>query len=191
MQILSKEEFLEKKEDMISEIKSGKIFIYPTDTIYGMGCDATNRESVKKIREIKSRYQKPFSVIVPSKEWTKKNCYVNEKVEKWLDKLPGPYTLILELRNWNDAVSNEVNSGRDSLGIRIPDNWFAFIIERTNAPFVTTSVNSSGEKPISEIKELGESMKDKIDYIIDDGKLKGSPSKIVNLIGNKEDISER
>jgi len=191
MQTLTKEKFLARKEELISEIKVGKIFIYPTDTIYGVGCDATCGESVKKIREIKNRDGKPLSVIAPSKEWVKKNCFVTEKIEKWLDKLPGPYTLILELRNWNDSVASEVNFGGDSLGVRIPNNWFTSIVEEASVPFITTSVNLSGEEPIREISDLDDSMKEKIDYIVEDGKLDGSPSKIVNLLGNREEVKER
>jgi len=60
MQILSKEEFLKQKQEMIKLIKSGNIFIYPTDTIYGIGCNAYNDTSVQKIRVLKQRPKKSF-----------------------------------------------------------------------------------------------------------------------------------
>ena len=98
MRIINKDELLAKKEKFKRELKN-LIFIHPTDTIYGIGCDATNTKLSQKIRNIKNRPNTPFSVLVPSKEWIYKNCKVNKSAEEWINKLPGPYTLILELKN--------------------------------------------------------------------------------------------
>ena len=70
--------------DFIEDIKNGAVFIYPTDTIYGLGCDATNLASVKLIRELKYRDKdKPMSVIAPSVEWIREHCEVSgEMIEK-------------------------------------------------------------------------------------------------------------
>lgn len=168
-------------------MKKGGIFIYPTDTIYGIGCDATLGDAVMRIREIKKRDEKPFSVVVPSIEWVRKNCFVDSLVEKWLKKLPGAYTLVLELKN-KDAIHSSVNGGRDILGVRIPDNWFAEIVKEFGKPFVTTSVNLSGEKNMEKLEDLDNSIKSKVDYIIYEGPLEGRASSVVKLIGGKEEI---
>ena len=97
MQILTKEEFEKQKESIKKQILNGAVFIYPTDTIYGIGCDATNDESVKKVREIKNREDNPFSIVAPSKIWIDKNCIINENAKSWIKRLPGPYTLILKI----------------------------------------------------------------------------------------------
>ena len=162
----------------MGEIRKGKIFIYPTDTIYGLGCNFLNSESVEKIRDIKRRDGRPFSVIAPGKDWIRKNCVVNDKVEKWLDKLPGPYTLILD-------------TDGGSLGVRIPDNWFSLIVEKAGVPFVTTSVNISGKNSMEKLEDLDTEIEGKVDYIIYDGKLGGKASKIINLTGGEEKIIER
>ena len=190
MEIVSKEEFLSKKNFFLEEMKRGKIFVYPTDTIYGIGCDASNSESVDMIRKIKKRDERPFSVIVPGVDWVRKNCFVSEKVESWLKKFPGPYTLILELKNW-EAVTKEVNSGADALGIRIPDHWFSGIISELGSPFITTSVNLSGGETMRFMDDISEEIKSEIDYIIDEGLISRRPSTIVNLVRNKEVIKER
>jgi len=190
MKVINKEEFLQNKDSFSEEMRRGKIFVYPTDTIYGIGCNALNNDSVKKIREIKKREDKSFSVIAPNKEWIFKNCFVPQKVEKWLDKLPGPYTLILELKNW-EAVSSSVNAGSDNLGVRILDNWFSDIVDRVGVPFVTTSVNPTGEKNMISIEDIDKDIKNKVDYIIYEGTKKGKPSTIVNLVRDKEEIKER
>ena len=183
---ITKKQVMEKEEFFIKEIKSGKIFIYPTDTIYGIGCDATNNKSVKKIREIKQRELKSFSVISPSKEWIKDSCILNKKAEEWLKKLPGPYTLILKLKN-SKAIAKEVTA-TETLGVRVPNNWFSDIIKKAIIPFVTTSVNISGQPHITKIQELNQKIKTQVDYIIEDGILNNKPSTIINLSNNDERI---
>jgi len=185
---ITKNEFIENEKLFIKEIKSGKIFIYPTDTIYGIGCDATNSTAVNKIRIIKERETKPFSVIAPNKQWIRDNCFVNEITENWLNRLPGPYTLILKLKNRN--IVSEAVTSTNTIGVRIPAHWFAKIIEKTKIPFVTTSVNLSGQQHIKNIQELEDKIKSQVDYIINDGILNNSPSTIINLT-EKEEIIKR
>ena len=165
MKIYNKEKFNENKEKILTKIKEGNIFIYPTDTIYGIGCDARNFEAVKRIRELKNRDEKPFSVIAPSKEWIIDNCE-----EKNLDKLPGPYTLILKLKNKECVASNV--SGLDTLGVRIPDHWF-----KVDIPIVTTSVNKSDKNNMTSLEDLDKDIK--VDFIIYEGEKKGKSSKII------------
>ncbi|GAG45638.1 unnamed protein product, partial [marine sediment metagenome] len=76
---------IKKKEIEIRKLRNS-VFIYPTDTIYGIGCNALNSKLVKRIRRIKKRDNKPFSVIAPSKKWIYDNCEVDRKI---LKKLPG------------------------------------------------------------------------------------------------------
>src|SRR3989338_11151340 len=110
MRLLSKEEF-ESQKDVIrtSLIENCPVFIYPTDTIYGLGCNALNKEAVEKIRSIKQRKTNPFSVIVPSKERIDENCIVNENAKDWIKRLPGPYTLILNAKK--ECVAKNVAPG--------------------------------------------------------------------------------
>jgi len=123
--IITKAEFLEREEFYANEIKAGKIFVYPTDTIYGIGCDATNAAAVNRIREIKHRNSKPYSIIVPSKEWVKENCIVPEFEKEHLNGLPGKFTLIFKMKNEIRVARKELVGNFDTIGARIPDNWFA------------------------------------------------------------------
>lgn len=162
-------------ENQIKDIISGKIFIYPTDTIYGIGCNALNEESVKKIKELKGRDKdKPLSIIAPSKEW----IIENTKTEReFIDKyLPGPYTLIVEKK---DPDFLKEASPSETIGVRIPNHSFTLLIKQAEVPFITTSVNLSGEKPITSIKEIDQNILDKVDSIVDDGILSGNPSTII------------
>ena len=188
MKIYNKEKFNENKEKILTKIKEGAIFIYPTDTIYGIGCDARNFEAVKRIRELKNRDEKPFSVIAPSKEWIRKNCVINENAEKWLKKLPGPYTFILNVKN---SVAKNVAPGLSTLGVRIPDHWFSELVAELGLPVVTTSANKAGGNFMTSIENLDDDIKPKVEFVIYEDEKHGSPSKIVDLTGEEIKVKER
>ena len=165
-----------KKTNLVKKIKQGKIFIYPTDTIYGIGCDATNKKAVAKIKKLKARDKdKPLSIIAPSKEWIKENCIVDTGT--YLDKyFPGPYTLILKKKN---PKFLEHVSSTDSLGIRIPDCKTCKHIQQAGVPFVTTSVNLAGKPFATQISDISSEILDNVDEVIDIGKLSGKPSTLI------------
>ena len=190
MQILNKDEFNLKKQELLVKIKQGSVFIYPTDTIYGLGANALNHDAVKKIREAKDRNEMPFSVIAPSKEWIKENCEVNEKVEEWLEKLPGPYTLILKLKN-TEAVEHIVNNGMDTIGVRIPKHWSTDIAKELNLPIVTTSANLTGKAFMTSVETLDVNVRNKVDFMINEGEIKGTPSKLIDLTKEEVEVKER
>lgn len=178
MQVLNRNEVEEQKENMVRAIKAGSIFIYPTDTIYGLGCNALIDESVEHLREIKNREQKPFSVIAPSKEWIIENCTVERKeIDAYL---PGPYTLFL--KSSEGSVSSLVNPEGNTLGVRIPKHWFTEIISLAGVPFVTTSVNISGAEHMKKLEDLDQRIKASVDYCIYEGENFGAPSTKINLV---------
>lgn len=180
MEILTKEEFENQITRMSEEMHAGKLFVYPTDTIYGIGCDATNSAAVERIRALKKRAEKPFSVIAPSVRWILQNCSIGKLESKWLRKLPGPYTLILKLAK-KEAISPLVNANLDTLGVRIPANWFSGVVAYADIPFVTTSVNVTEEPHMTSLSDINPEIKEGVDYIIDTGELKNAPSKVIDL----------
>ena len=180
MSIIRLKEAKRKEEVIIESIKSGKIFVYPTDTIYGLGCDASDDKAVLKLRRIK-RSKKPFSIIA-SKEWIKKNCYLG-RFSPFLEKLPGPYTFILRLKKpAKKKLSKYVNLGKDTIGVRIPAHEFTKIILKARKPFITTSANKSGKKYAKSIQELPFRIRRRC-ILIDAGKIEGKPSIIIDLTG--------
>ncbi len=180
MKIISKKNIKNHEQFYLDEILNGKIFIYPTDTIYGIGCVATNKNSIQKIKQIKQRdSSKPLSIIAPSKNWIQTNFKILEKHKSYFNKLPGPLTLIFEKKE-NSNLSKEI-SPTNSIGIRIPDHWISNLIEKTKKPFITTSINISGEPNITQITQLSQQITNKVDYIIDEGELNNKPSTIIDL----------
>ena len=182
MRILNFDELEMERPSIIDAVARGAVFIYPTDTIYGIGCNAQLSNSVKKIRLLKSRASNPFSVIAPSIEWVYESCMVTKEGEEWLGKLPGPYTLIFKLKN--NCVAKEVNPGLKTLGIRIPNHWIRKLVAEAEMPVVTTSVNRSNEDYMTSLEDLDASIKSGVDFILYEGKKEGKPSRIVDLTEN-------
>ena len=188
MEVLTQTELRVRFEEIIEKIKEGAVFIYPTDTIYGIGCDAANESSIEKIRKLKGRTTAPFSIIVPSLEWVEENCDVNEKVKGWLSKLPGPYTLILNLKN-KEIISDNIAPEVDTIGIRYPDHWFTELIKELGIAVVTTSANKSGEPFMTCIENLDPEIESGVEFMIYEGPKEGRPSKLINI--EKEEVRER
>lgn len=184
--ILTRPEFLNSKGKYVKQIAQGAVFIYPTDTIYGIGCDATNKKAVQRLRQLKNKNVMPLSVIAPSKQWIMDNC---EYKQEWLDKLPGPYTLIMKLKNTKCVVA-DVPMGRESLGVRIPDHWISGAVEALGNPLVTTSANITGQNVMEKIEDLPAALQH-VDFIIYEGERHGRPSTLVDLTEKKPKIIKR
>lgn len=170
MKIINEDEL--DSDFIIEEIKKGKLFIYPTDTLYGIGCDATNNDAVQKIYHIKKRDDKPFLKMIPNKKWLEDNAHYNQKL---LDqfRLPGPYSFIVEIN-------------KSPVGVRLPDCSFSSIVEQANIPFISTSLNISGEPPALTIEEVDDEIKKQVDYIITTNKqLLGKPSSLYDIRGEE------
>jgi len=173
---------------LLLELKKS-VFVYPTDTIYGIGCDATDEKLVARVREIKKSREHPFSVIIPNKNLVTSNCEMTPEVKGWLDKLPGPYTLILKVKK--KFFADNVNNNSGTIGIRIPNNWFYEFVKKMKVPIVTTSANITGNDFMTHLEDIDEEIEKKVDFLIFDGPLKGRPSTIINLAKDAVEIKER
>jgi len=190
MRVLNKDEYRVNKLKIQQEIEQGAIFIHPTDTIYGIGCDATNSEAVTKIRQAKQRKTQPFSIIAPSSKWVRENCEITPEIEKWIEKLPGPYTIIVKLKN-SSSIAKEVIPNKKTLGIRRPDHWISELATEMNKPIVTTSANIVGHGFMTNLDNLNPSIKGKTSFILYEGEKKGKPSSIIDLTLGEGEIIER
>ena len=109
MRIVTKDEYLQRRERLLKEIADGAIFVYPSDATYCIGCDATNEDAVRRLRELKHT-DMPFSIIAPSKQWIRRNCVVDDSLEEALDLLPGKYVLMAQLKK-NAPVAPSTSAG--------------------------------------------------------------------------------
>ena len=134
-------------------ILDGGIIIYPTDTLYGLGVDATNSNAIISLNKLKNREQK-YSIILHSITEIKKYACVLESHKKYIQKIfPGPYTAIFKNRDSN--LSPLVNLNSDTIGIRVPQSKFILdVVQHSKKPIITTSVNSHGKESIQNLKDI-------------------------------------
>jgi len=191
MIVINFDEYNINRKNILQDLPTS-VFVYPTDTIYGIGCNALDEKLVQKIRQIKKTAQ-PFSIIVPSKEWIYENCVVTEEAEEWIRKLPGPYTLVLRLKNIK-AVAKNVHNVKDNnitIGVRMPNHWFLALSYTLKMPIVTTSANIPGQDFMTSLEDLDLSIRNHVDYVFYDGPKKGVPSTIIHLEGEKVEVTPR
>lgn len=166
-------------------LAAGGIFIFPTETCYGVGVDATNTDAVKRVLQYKRRPEgKPISVAVSDKEMARKYVEINDEAEEFYDRfLPGPYTVISKSKG---KVAPGIESEKGTLGIRIPDHELILsIVEAYGKPFTSTSANSSGKKTPYELEDIwnniSQKQKEMVALALDAGKLdKNPPSTVID-----------
>ncbi len=165
----------------VTALKNGAVIAYPTDTVYGLGCDIFNKQAVNKIYSIKKRNKKkPLSILCTDFKQASQYVIIPDYAFKLMKKvLPGPYTFILKAR-YN--MPKNILTKNKTVGIRIPDNQFCLqITQKLNSPIITTSLNISGEQNITELQELNKELRNKIDLLLDAGPLLDEPSTIIDL----------
>ncbi|MBU3896382.1 MAG: threonylcarbamoyl-AMP synthase [Nanoarchaeota archaeon] len=166
--------YSKKKEPIIIKesvriLKKGGLIVYPTDTVYGIGADATKRKSIEKIYKIKKRSKKVFiSALVSNKKMLKEYSFPSKLA---IRKFPGKYTFILKSKK-------NLPIAKDYIGFRIPNHWCVKIAKQFGKPITTTSANVSGQPTPNNIQDIQKMFGKSIDLYIDDGKLSGKPSKI-------------
>ena len=160
-----------------SILEEGGVIVYPTDTIYGFGCDATNEHAIKKINLIKRR-QTPISVMAPSGTNIQNWLNVEKKHKnRILKKVFSSDTYIVPIKN--NIVSKLILGDDRSLGIRKPNHQFCTQLSaRYPNPITTTSVNRTGEPSFKDPKLIYQKFKGEIDLIIEDGTLNNKGSKV-------------
>jgi tRNA threonylcarbamoyl adenosine modification protein (Sua5/YciO/YrdC/YwlC family) len=169
-------------------LDQGGVIVYPTDTIYGIGCDIFNKKAVKKVYQLKKRdVRKPFSFICADLSDVTRYAQVSNFAFKIMRRrLPGPYTFVLEATR---IVPDILMTKQRTVGIRIPENTIAkTIVESLGRPLVTTSANISGEDALGDPSEIEEVMGKQLDMVIDGGIIFSEPSTVINLIDDEVEI---
>lgn len=177
-----------KIEEIANAIKEGKLIIFPTDTVYGIGTNAYNEEACKKIYEIKGRPScKPLIILISDTSMIEDLVEnISPKEQKIIEKFwPGPLTIKFKKRK--GILPDIISAGDEYVRIRLIKNGLIYkIIEKAEVPVVAPSANISGHptgiKIDNIIKELGR----KVDYILDCGDYKSDePSTIVQVEDEK------
>ncbi len=167
---------------IVDYLKRGLVVAYPTDTVYGLGCDARNADAIKKINKIKGeKGNKPLLILISDFKMLKKYCFASPPQTDYLKKIwPGPVTAILKRR---PNLPKELTGGLNSLAVRLPKNDFLIkIINEVGFPIVSTSLNKKGDKPLRNPQNLEKHFKYLPDLAVDAGEYeKTKPSRLIDL----------
>ena len=162
-------------------VKKGGLAIFPTETVYGLGCDPFNIDSVQRIIDTKGNRTKPLPILASSINAVKKVAYISSNGRKMAKNFwPGPLTIIFPKK---DNISDIVTFHQNSVGLRIPNNNVALkLIQLSGGLLIGSSANKTDEKPPKKIDEISKELKENVDIILDDGPTsQGIPSTVVDL----------
>ena len=163
-------------------LRGGGIVIYPTDTVYGMGCDLLNKKGIERIYEIQRRDRKqPLSFICADLKDISRYARVSDDAYKIMKRLlPGPYTFILEASR---AVPKIILPKRQTTGIRVPDNRICQdLVAEMGSPVISTSIKNGEGELLSDPRIIEELFGKRVDMIIDGGIIAATPSSVVSLL---------
>jgi tRNA threonylcarbamoyl adenosine modification protein (Sua5/YciO/YrdC/YwlC family) len=169
-------------------MKQGGVIAYPTDTMYGIGCDIYNKKAIKRIYQIKQRdKKKPFSFICCDLKNVSQYCLVSNSSYRLMKKcLPGPYTFVLQAMK---VVPKIMMSRQKTVGIRVPDNNICKeLVTGLGNPMLTTSAMLVKDLAPSEAYEVEDVLANQIDLIINGGTVYPSPSSVISLINDDIEI---
>jgi tRNA threonylcarbamoyl adenosine modification protein (Sua5/YciO/YrdC/YwlC family) len=172
----------------VEVLRKGGIIIYPTDTVYGMGCDIYNKKALEKLFRIKNDVStKLFSFICSNfKEISKYAKISDYAFKKMKHLLPGPYTFILPTTR---LVPKELWSKRKTVGIRIPNNNVALkLVESLGNPIVSTSTTNRKGDILYEPFEIRNIFNNQVDLMLASGNLVGDPSSVIDLSEDRPEI---
>ena len=171
----------------VEQLKLGNIGVFPTDTVYGIGCDSLNKNAIKSLYEIKKRnLNKPINILVSNIEMVKKFVKkINPIEQKLIDNFwPGGLTIIFDKSN---IVPDILTSNLGTIGIRMPNNKTCLnIIETFGHPLAMSSANIADMPPDTNLENLLLDFNNKLDFIITTDKtINNIPSTIVKVENNK------
>jgi tRNA threonylcarbamoyl adenosine modification protein (Sua5/YciO/YrdC/YwlC family) len=175
-------------ERVVNVLREGGVIAYPTDTMYGIGCDIMNKKAIERIYQIKQRPKHiPFSFLCSDLKNISQYAKVSNYAYKTMRRLlPGPYTIILE---GSHQVPKMMLTKRKTAGIRVPDHPICLALIKTlGNPIISTSAATADGEAINEAWLIEERFGKVLDLVIDGGSVPGNPSSVVSLIDDLPEV---
>jgi tRNA threonylcarbamoyl adenosine modification protein (Sua5/YciO/YrdC/YwlC family) len=170
----------------VDVIRSGGILIYPTDTIYGLGCSVEDRNAIERIHLVKRQgHDKPFSFVCSDLTHISEYAHVSNAAFKTMKRLiPGPFTFILPATRMKHLPRILV-SRRKTVGIRVPASAVTqALIQGVGHPILSTSVTNQQGEILNDPDLIAEDFRHLVDLILDAGPLTAEPSTVLDLTGD-------
>jgi len=171
-------------------LRAGGVIIYPTDTVYGIGCSIEDKNAIEKIHLIKrQRADKPFSFVCSDLKHISEYAHVSNPAFKIMKRLiPGPYTFILPAAKMKHLPKILV-SKRKTVGIRVPDSTITLaIVRELGHPILSTSVTTESAELLNDPESIIAKFRNSVDMIITGGVLTSEPSTVVDLTNEEPEI---
>lgn len=175
-------------EEIVAVLREGGIIVYPTDTVYAIGCDALNNQAIERICALKSMKSAKTNLSIICSDISEVAQYAkfdNTQFRLMKNNLPGPFTFIFP------AMSKlpKAFKGRRTVGIRIPENKIATAIEKElGHPILTTSVPAQDDDYRCEPELIAEALETQVDIVVDSGRGGLIPSTVVDCTGSEPEI---
>ncbi len=183
---------ISKIEHIVEILKAGGVIIYPTDTIYGLGCDIFNQKAIEKLCKLKGLNSSRVNLSFICNDLSEISLYasnISRPVFRVLKKtLPGPFTYILKS---SSKAPKTFRNTKKTVGIRIPDNKIPReIVRLLGNPIITTSLHHKDQILAYETdpKEIFQKFRNKTDIVIDGGPGKNIPSTVVNCVDESFEV---
>jgi L-threonylcarbamoyladenylate synthase len=165
--------------DATAAIRRGDLVIYPTETVYGLGANALDREAIERVFQAKGRSRdKPLSMALPELSAAADHARLSDRERRFCERfLPGPVTVLVER---TDRVPDQLVAGGDRVGLRVPDHDIARDLARRTGPITATSANRSGEASARRIAEIDPEIRERA-TVVDGGETPGTESTVVDV----------
>jgi len=167
-------------DDAAAALADGDLVVYPTETVYGLGADATDADAVERVFEAKGRDRdKPVSLAVPDVETALEYTTPTADERAFMHEfLPGPVTVLVDRK---EVVPDVLTAGRETVGVRVPDHEMALELLDAFHPITATSANVSGTGSVRELDELGQQVREAAAVLLDGGRTPGGGSTVVDV----------
>lgn len=181
-----------KVRQIVDILKNGGVIIYPTDTVYGLGCDIENQKAIDRICQLRGLDPKKANLAMICKDISQISNYtqqINNTIFRVLKKnLPGPFTFILPAAN---SVPKRFKNRKKTIGVRVPEhNVTAAIVEELGRPILTTSLKSDDEilEYFTDPQDIYDDFKKLVDGVIDSGPGGNVPSTVIDCTGDEPEL---
>jgi len=173
---------------VVDILRNDGVIIYPTDTVYGLGCDIKSKKALERVRRIKKiENKRPLSFVFADLKTISEYAQVSDNQYKILKRyLPGPYTFVLKATR---LVPRIVLTKRNEVGIRIPDNRICHaLVTQLGNPILSSSVRLPDEQLLDDPREIDRIYKGQVELVIDGGIFMPEPSSVVSLIDDVPEV---
>jgi tRNA threonylcarbamoyl adenosine modification protein (Sua5/YciO/YrdC/YwlC family) len=177
-----------KIRQVADQLESGAVIAYPTDTVYGFGCDLTNRRAIDRIYRLKNMSPKQLlSFVCPDLSEIARYAQVGDAAYRILRRiLPGPYTVVLEATR---EVPKKLLQKRKTVGIRVPDCPITLDLVRAfGRPIISSSVVDGDGEPMEDAVDIRDRYSRQLDAILDGGFIMAEPSTVISLVDDEFEV---